>query len=103
VRQVSPDDTAPLADKIHHELSRVIEGQEHVLQHVLTALIAGGHVLLEGVPGVAKTLIVRSLSASLAVSFARLQFTPDLMPADILGVNVFDVSFASGLVRCLPM
>jgi len=86
----SDTETLSLTDKIYRELCRVIEGQEQPLQHLLTALVAGGHVLLEGVPGVAKTLIVRSLAAALAVSFGRIQFTPDLMPADILGVNVFD-------------
>jgi MoxR-like ATPase len=96
--------TAPsLTDKIHHEVSRVIEGQEHIVQHVLTALVAGGHALLEGVPGVAKTLMVRSVSAALAVSFSRIQFTPDLMPADILGVNVFDMKTSDFRFRPGPL
>ncbi len=92
-----------LADSIGSEISRVVEGQEEVIRHLLTALIAGGHVLLEGVPGIAKTLIVRSVSATLAVSFSRIQFTPDLMPADILGVNVFDVNTAEFRFRPGPL
>jgi MoxR-like ATPase len=91
------------AEAIRGELGRVIEGQEETLQHLLTALVAGGHVLLEGVPGVAKTLIVRSLSAALAVSFSRIQFTPDLMPSDILGVNVFEMPTASFRFRPGPL
>ena len=92
-----------LKDNMRREMSRVIEGQEDVSQHLLTALVAGGHVLLEGVPGVAKTLLVRSLAAALAVSFSRIQFTPDLMPADILGVNVFDLRTSEFRFRPGPL
>jgi MoxR-like ATPase len=94
---------APLTDAIQRALSRVIEGQEPAMRHLLTALVAGGHVLLEGVPGVAKTLLVRSLAASLAVKFSRIQFTPDLMPADIVGVNIFDAHAATFRFRPGPL
>ncbi len=70
------------------EIHKVIVGQGDVIEHVLIALVAGGHVLLEGVPGLGKTLLVRTLSQALGVSFARIQFTPDLMPADITGTNI---------------
>ena len=70
------------------ELAQVIVGQQEVVRGVLTALLAGGHVLLEGVPGLGKTLLVRTLSEVLELSFNRIQFTPDLMPADILGTNL---------------
>lgn len=70
------------------ELQQVVLGQEAALREVLLALIAGGHVLLEGPPGTAKTLLVRTLSLSLGLSFRRIQFTPDLMPSDITGVNL---------------
>lgn len=70
------------------QLSRVVLGQETVLREVAVALIARGHVLLEGVPGTAKTLLVRTLSLSLGLEFRRIQFTPDLMPSDITGVNL---------------
>ena len=70
------------------EIAKVIVGQEEVVNHTVTALIAGGHVLLEGVPGLGKTLLVRTLADSLDSRFSRIQFTPDLMPADLTGTNV---------------
>ena len=70
------------------QLGRVVLGQESVLRDVAVALIARGHVLLEGVPGTAKTLLVRTLSLTLGLQFRRIQFTPDLMPSDITGVNL---------------
>jgi len=73
---------------LRSEIGKVMVGQEEVVDGVLTALIAGGHVLLEGVPGLGKTLLVRTLADVLHARFARIQFTPDLMPADLLGVNV---------------
>jgi len=73
---------------IRGELARVIVGHAELLDLVVTALFAGGHVLLEGVPGLGKTLLVRTLAQALDLRFARIQFTPDLMPADILGTNL---------------
>ena len=73
---------------VRGELSRVIVGHQELLNLVVTALFAGGHVLLEGVPGLGKTLLVRTLAQALALKYARIQFTPDLMPADILGTNL---------------
>jgi MoxR-like ATPase len=73
---------------VRTELSRVIVGHQDLLDLVVTALFAGGHVLLEGVPGLGKTLLVRTLAQALDLRFARIQFTPDLMPADILGTNL---------------
>ena len=73
---------------IQEELGRVIVGQRELLELVVTALLAGGHVLLEGVPGLGKTLLVRTLAQALDLNFSRIQFTPDLMPADILGTNL---------------
>ncbi len=70
------------------EMGRVIVGHTEIVQDVLIALVAGGHVLLEGVPGLGKTLLVKTLSQALDVSFQRIQFTPDLMPADLIGTNV---------------
>src|SRR5437764_366130 len=72
------------------ELGKVIVGQDDLLEAVLAALFAGGHVLIEGIPGTAKTLLVRVLARLFDVPFKRIQFTPDLMPADITGTNVFD-------------
>jgi MoxR-like ATPase len=70
------------------EIGRVIVGQEEIVEGTLLALMAGGHVLLEGVPGLGKTLLVRTLGEALGLDFARVQFTPDLMPADIVGTNI---------------
>ncbi|MDD1719169.1 MAG: AAA family ATPase, partial [Methanoregulaceae archaeon] len=76
--------------KITQEMQGAIVGQQDVIDQLLVALLAGGHVLLEGVPGIAKTLIIRSLSRCLDCNFARIQFTPDLLPADITGTRIFD-------------
>src|SRR5580765_2547278 len=70
------------------EVGKVIVGHDAIVEGTLIALLAGGHVLLEGVPGLGKTLLVRTLSEVLDISFNRIQFTPDLMPADILGTNL---------------
>src|SRR5436189_6253188 len=71
------------------EIKRVIVGQEAMLERVLVALLAGGHVLLEGVPGLAKTLTVKTVADVLGGSFKRLQFTPDLVPADLVGTRIY--------------
>ena len=73
---------------LRNEIGKVIVGHESIVEGTLIALFAGGHVLLEGVPGLGKTLLVRTLSEVLDLSFNRIQFTPDLMPADILGTNI---------------
>lgn len=86
-----------LRDAILTEVGKVIVGQGEAIEGMLVALLAQGHVLLEGVPGTAKTLMVRALAAATDLAFGRVQFTPDLMPSDILGTNVFD--FKSGSFR----
>jgi MoxR-like ATPase len=70
------------------EVKKVIVGHDEVIDHVLTGLFAGGHVLLEGVPGLGKTLLIKTLAEGLELSFSRIQFTPDLMPGDIIGTNI---------------
>ncbi|MHC5541084.1 AAA family ATPase [Singulisphaera rosea] len=75
-------------EALRREIRRVIVGHEEIVDGTLTALIAGGHVLLEGVPGLGKTLLVRTLADALHLKFQRIQFTPDLMPADVIGTNV---------------
>src|SRR5215208_3808063 len=74
--------------KLRAEIGKVIVGHDPIVEGTLIALLAGGHVLLEGVPGLGKTLLVRTLSEVLDLPFNRIQFTPDLMPADILGTNI---------------
>ncbi|MFO0974086.1 MAG: MoxR family ATPase [Phycisphaerae bacterium] len=90
--------------RIRAELSKVIVGQEAVVDDLLTALFAGGHCILEGVPGLAKTLLISSLARCLSLKFKRIQFTPDLMPADITGAEMLQVDVASGqrFYRFLP-
>ncbi|MFN3193205.1 MAG: AAA family ATPase [Aureliella sp.] len=74
--------------RLRDEVSKVIVGQQEIVDAVLMGLVAGGHVLLEGVPGLGKTLLVRTLASALHAKFSRIQFTPDLMPADLIGTNV---------------
>ncbi len=75
-------------DTLRREIGRVIVGQDEIVRGTLLSLLAGGHVLLEGVPGLGKTLLVRTLADALSLTFSRIQFTPDLMPADLIGTNV---------------
>ncbi len=81
---------ATLYTTARKEIAKVIVGQDDLIEQVLVALFAGGHVLIEGVPGTAKTLLVRVIARLFACPFKRIQFTPDLMPADIIGTNMFD-------------
>src|SRR5271165_2192137 len=74
--------------RVHREIAKVIVGHSDIVHGVLTCLFVGGHALLEGVPGLGKTLLVRTLSEVLNLNFNRVQFTPDLMPADIIGTNI---------------
>jgi MoxR-like ATPase len=76
--------------RLRAEIHKVVLGQDRALELMLVALLSDGHVLLEGVPGTAKTLLARAFSAALGVGFNRIQFTPDLMPGDVLGTNLFD-------------
>ncbi len=94
------DEVRAQLDAVHTALQQVIVGQDNVIAEVLTALVAGGHVLLEGVPGLGKTLLVRTLARVTGLAFGRVQFTPDLMPGDITGTDVFDRE--SGALRFAP-
>ena len=85
---LDPDRFVELARGIEAEVGRVIVGQADLVRQTLTCLLAGGHALLEGVPGLGKTLLVRTIADVVACSFNRIQFTPDLMPADIIGTNI---------------
>ena len=81
---------ATITNAITQEVAKRLVGQEDMIERMLVGLLTGGHVLLEGVPGLAKTLAVRSLAEAIRTSFQRIQFTPDLLPADIIGTMVFD-------------
>ena len=85
---ITPEMGAALLDRVRQSVATRVVGQEATVSDTLVAFLARGHVLVEGVPGTAKTLLVRSLSATLGLRFARIQFTPDLMPSDVTGVNV---------------
>jgi MoxR-like ATPase len=87
---VHPTDLRALADKIRGEVAKAVVGQDDTVDLMLTALFAGGHILLEGPPGTAKTLLAQCFAHALDLQFGRIQFTPDLMPGDILGSNLFD-------------
>jgi MoxR-like ATPase len=97
-----PDDHQAIAklnqarEKINNELSQIIVGQEHVIEQVLIAVFSRGHCLLEGVPGLAKTLMISTLADTLDLSFSRIQFTPDLMPADITGTEIIEENKSTG-------
>ncbi|HSI73443.1 MAG TPA: MoxR family ATPase [Fimbriimonas sp.] len=92
-----------LAGQIRVEVGKAIAGQEKVVEQALVAILANGHVLLEGVPGVAKTLLVRSLARTLSLEYGRIQFTPDLMPSDVIGTNVFNPKNAEFELRKGPI
>ena len=79
-----------LVNKIKEQLHKDVVGQDEVIDNIVIAIIAGGNVLLEGVPGVGKTRLVRSLSKTLSLPFSRIQFTPDLMPSDLIGMNIIE-------------
>src|SRR5262245_50709714 len=99
---ISQDDIVAVAHceqaykRIRAELSKVIVGQNDVIEQVLIAIFGRGHALLEGVPGLAKTLLVSSLAESLHLSFKRIQFTPDLMPSDVTGTEVIQENVKTG-------
>jgi len=85
-------------DKLRAEIAKSVIGNREVVDGVITCMLAGGHALLEGVPGLGKTMLVRTLAETLSLTFSRIQFTPDLMPADILGTTIIDDSQSGGKV-----
>src|SRR5262245_24659159 len=83
-------DARAAVNAVRHEVGKVVVGQDWTLSGVVAALLVGGHVLLEGVPGVAKTLLVKAVAGAFDLQFKRLQFTPDLMPSDVTGQLLLD-------------
>ena len=92
-----------MTDDILAQVSQRVVGQQAMVERLLIALLTGGHVLLEGVPGLAKTLTVRTLAETIRTSFSRIQFTPDLLPADVIGTQVFDQRTATFSVKRGPI
>ena len=86
--RMAPERFAELATAIEREVGAFIVGQQQLVRQTLISLLAGSHALLEGVPGLGKTMLVRTMSEALDLGFSRIQFTPDLMPADIVGTNI---------------
>src|SRR5437762_7974346 len=84
-----PDASAPM-ERILYEVKKIVVGQDHFLERVLVAILAHGHLLVEGVPGLAKTLTVKTLARTIHGSFRRIQFTPDLVPADLVGTRIYN-------------
>ena len=93
---ISVDRVAEVATRLERELAKAIVGQQRVIREILTAFLAGGHCLLRGVPGLAKTLLIKTLAEAVDLRFNRIQFTPDLMPSDILGAEVIEEDRATG-------
>ena len=100
--QLAPETFAERAQAIEREVGRVIVGQAQLVRHTLTCLLANGHALLEGVPGLGKTMLVRTIADVIDCSFNRIQFTPDLMPADITGTNILIEEEGNRIFRFQP-
>jgi MoxR-like ATPase len=101
--QVSSSADTRLVHEVSRQTARRVVGQEYMIDRLLISLLTGGHVLLEGVPGLAKTLTVRTLAETIDTTFQRIQFTPDLLPADVLGTQVYDQSTGEFRVKKGPI
>jgi MoxR-like ATPase len=102
-RASTPTVDTALVQSILEQVAKRVVGQDYMVERLLVGLLAGGHVLLEGVPGLAKTLTVKTLAEAIQTSFHRIQFTPDLLPADVLGTQVFDPATAQFRVKKGPI
>ena len=101
--QVSSSADARLIQDVSRQVALRVVGQEYMIDRLLISLLTGGHVLLEGVPGLAKTLTVRTLAETIATTFSRIQFTPDLLPADVVGTQIYDQSTGKFMVKKGPI
>jgi MoxR-like ATPase len=88
-------ETGELMQRVLYEVKRIVVGQDHFLERVLVAILSQGHLLVEGVPGLAKTLTVNTLAKTMRGTFKRIQFTPDLLPADLVGTRMYNQKSAS--------
>jgi MoxR-like ATPase len=101
--QASSTADARLIQDVSSQVALRVVGQQYMIDRLLISLLTGGHVLLEGVPGLAKTLTVRTLAESISTSFSRIQFTPDLLPADVVGTQIYDQSTGKFMVKKGPI
>jgi MoxR-like ATPase len=101
--QATPTADSRLVQDVAQQVARRVVGQDYMVDRLLISLLTGGHVLLEGVPGLAKTLTVRTLAETIDTTFQRIQFTPDLLPADVLGTQIYDQSTGQFLVKKGPI
>ncbi|HEX2779783.1 MAG TPA: AAA family ATPase [Gemmatimonadaceae bacterium] len=101
--QVAPGADTALVQAVLREVGKRVVGQEYMVERLLISMLTGGHVLLEGVPGLAKTLTVRTLAETISTSFSRIQFTPDLLPADVVGTQIYDQSSGKFNVKQGPI
>jgi MoxR-like ATPase len=101
--QASSSADARLIQDVSRQVALRVVGQEYMIDRLLISLLTGGHVLLEGVPGLAKTLTVRTLAETIDTSFSRIQFTPDLLPADVMGTQIYDQSTGNFMVKKGPI
>ena len=92
-----------LCTQLRDEIGRLLVGQEKMVTSLLTGLLTGGHILLEGLPGLAKTLAVQSLSEAIHTDFSRIQFTPDMLPADVIGTQIFNPKEATFSIKKGPV
>jgi len=99
---VAAERSAPL-ERLSQQLNQIIVGQADIIEQLFVALLSGGHVILEGVPGTGKTLLVKAIARSLQADFRRVQLTPDILPADILGTNIFDLNSRSFALKRGPI
>ncbi|HEX8087230.1 MAG TPA: AAA family ATPase, partial [Blastocatellia bacterium] len=98
-----PDSVSSIVEHLKGEVRKAIVGQDVVIEQVLIALLVEGHALIEGVPGTAKTLLVKVLARAIGAHFGRIQFTPDLMPADVTGTNIFNMATSTFTLRHGPV
>jgi len=101
--EILSDSVSAISAHLKYEIGKAIVGQDEVIEQVLITLLAEGHALLEGVPGTAKTLLIKVLARAVGAHFGRIQFTPDLMPADVTGTNIFNMATSTFLLRHGPI